>query len=91
MFSHSPSESVNGTHLCAHVEEEVGLKVSKLFKPSPDGYVDEEKGYEGLEYRFLDEEGQIYNLYSRWGSWRLGGYNLSHGDIGKFVQWAKSL
>lgn len=40
--------------------------------PNKDAYYDPEKGYEGDEYTFTDAEGNVGNLYARYGCWRIG-------------------
>ena len=89
-FTYSPNAEISGSHLVDYIDADVGSKVAARFTPCV-CYFDEDKGYDGQEYRFVDAGGQLYNLYTRWGQWRLGGYNLQPGDVGAFVNWVRSL
>ena len=63
--------------------------IIELFGPSDkDGYEDYEKGYDGQEWHFEAEDGQIVNLYPRFSNLRVG---ASNNPIAQdFVAWLKS-
>lgn len=70
---------INGTHLVAYVD---GLSQSTLLKKFPEGrmegYYDPTKGYEDDDVGFVCvETGEIFNVYSRWGSVRIGALDNS--------------
>ena len=89
-FTYSPNAEISGSHLVTTLDSDVGSKIATSFEAC-EGCFNTSKGYDGKEYRFVDEDGQLYNVYSRWGIWRLGGYNLQPGDVGAFVNWVRSL
>ena len=90
-FFYAPFEDVAGSWLAGYIEKDTAQKVIDHFAPTPAAWYDPEKGYDGIEYRFVDEKGNLFSLYARWGQWRLAGRGLSHGHIGSFVSWANSL
>lgn len=87
-FVRTPCSGVSGSCLQAYLDD-VELNVIALFgKPDPDGYVDDEKGYDGNEYHFTEQStGQIVNLYARYGEWRVGALTKAVAD--RFVSWLK--
>jgi hypothetical protein len=56
--------------------------------PDPWGLVDDEKGYDGDEYIFVNEAGGFVFLYSRWGQYRIGASN--HALAESFEEWLDS-
>ena len=91
----SDSDRVSGTSLKAYVEEQKRYETESgksmdsllvaLFGVPKDGYVDEEKGYDGYEWVFESEDEYTVTLYSRWGSYRVGAHDS--GVALDFLAW----
>lgn len=72
-----------GTELsCSLTEMLVTFPDAKM-----DGYYDEEKGYGGVEFGFITEDGEGFYVYSRWGVMRLGARNGHHNP--RIVEFAE--
>jgi hypothetical protein len=62
--------------LQAYLDNVTTEDITRLFgEPDPGGYVDDEKGYDGREYLFTDGMGNVVNIYSRFGNWRVGAHD----------------
>ncbi len=85
MWKRNRNADINGISLQLYCETLTLSKVRQVFgKPDPDGYVDDEKGYDGNEYRFVSEIGDVVNLYSRFGNWRIGAHSPEVAERFKF-------
>ena len=94
MFTYAPGTKISGSHLIAHLDDAIGDKIAARFEAAEDRRESNPAyGCYGSrkEYQFLDGDGRLYNVYSVWLSWRLGGYDLTPGDVSTFIDWVKSL
>ncbi len=67
--------NTSGTSLQKYLDGITDYDVKRAFgDPNDDGYWDDEKGYDGREYTFTDDAGNIATLYARWGAWRVGAH-----------------
>lgn len=85
-WERTPNSNMTGSSLQRYLDGFKG-SVSELFgKPDPNGYVDDEKGYDGSDYHFTEKStGQTVNLYARWGEWRIGSHNRETAE--RFYCW----
>lgn len=68
--------ATNGVCLQEYVDEVNLLALVAHFGKPEDGYWDPEKGYDGHEFLFVEEStGEVVNLYSRFGNWRIGAHS----------------
>lgn len=75
MFKLNKNADTNGTYLCGYCPDRItDSALLKAFGQKNDDYYDPEKGYAG-GYRFSDENGNVVNLYPRWGVWRIGAHS----------------
>ena len=84
-FRPAANADINGTHLACHLPPEVrrAAMLARFGKPEA-GLWEPEKGYEGEEWVFVGDDGAVYNVYARWGSFRVGAH---HDDVAPFVGW----
>jgi hypothetical protein len=84
MFKLSNGVNTAGTSLQSYLD---GVKAADLKRAfgecSPNGFVEEEKGYDGQEWQFVSPDGQVFNVYSRWGEYRIGAF----GPCEDFKAW----
>lgn len=59
--------------------------IERFGDPSHNGYYEPEKGYHGFEWFFEDNDGNVFNVYSRWGQFRVGAQH--HVDVTDFLKW----
>ena len=77
---------VNGTFLVAHLDDVTREDMVRSFGKSLGlGYIDSEKGYDGDEWTFVTPEGQVFNVYSRFDSFRIG--STSENSVSDFKAW----
>lgn len=71
---YTPYVDVNGTFLAAHLPDKVNrAALLRRFGETPRvGCVDPEKGYDGEEWTFRADTGDVFNVYARWGQYRIG-------------------
>jgi hypothetical protein len=89
-FIRVPNADTCGTSLRAIVDSRVTFEhIQNVFgKPDPNGFWDDENGYDGNEYAFVESDTEyVVCLYSRWGSWRVGAHN--HDAAERFAAWVK--
>ena len=91
MFARSQHADRNGISLQVYLDNLNFALVQKLFgEPDPNAYQDEEKGYDGNEYLFVEQStGLPVNLYARWGDWRVGAHEKATAE--RFATWLRSL
>jgi hypothetical protein len=83
-FSRTESVSINGTHLqdfCHSLTDSIVIKVFGV--PNKEAYWAPEDGYDGMEYHFVSDHGDVVSLYARWGNWRIGAHNADVADAFK--------
>ena len=93
MYQNVVAADISGTSLVALLDEDAFLKMKTQFLPDTDIWCSEpERGYDGLNWSFRDEEGRLFNVYTRWGVPRLGAkFDISTEEIVDFEGWMKSL
>lgn len=75
---------INGTSLRGYLDGVTASAMIATFgKYDPDGYVDDEKGYDGMEWQFEASDARVFNVYARYGSFRIG----AHGECEDFKAW----
>jgi hypothetical protein len=72
MFTYNPKADRNRTSLQANLNGVSVEQMTLVFGRTPDGYLDDEKGYSGDEWSFSDDHGNTYVVYARWGELRIG-------------------
>lgn len=89
MFKRTPEADINGTSLQVYLDEVTTPQIRRIFgKPDLDAYHEPEKGYDGDEYKFTDEIGNVVNLYARYGAWRIGAHNRAPAEL--FATWLRA-
>lgn len=83
--------NTNGLSLQAYV----GVCMETLCERFPQGrmpaYDDEEKGYtDPYELGFVDEDGNVYYVYSRWGSPRVGALSCNRNLAEELAIWLQN-
>ena len=79
-------DDIGGGWLCSYAPEVVTMQALRAaFGKADEGYFDEEKGYDGIEYRFRALDGSALRLYTRCGSWRVGGTDEALAE--SFLVW----
>lgn len=80
------TSSISGTSLQIVLPDLSLAKVREIFgEPDKDAYYEPERGYDGNEYTFVDEVGNVARLYDRYGQFRIG---ARHGGIAMtFMCW----
>lgn len=58
----------------------------RVFGTPPEGYWDPDSGYDGEEWYFTGEGGEIFFVYARWGNFRVGGM----ADPAPFKAWLRA-
>jgi len=83
----STRDNVGGGWFCGYALDGVTTKALRAAFGAPvdTGCDDEEKGYDGLEYRFLALGGAGLTLYTRYGVWRVRGTDEGLAD--RFLAW----
>ena len=93
MYQNVVAADIGGTSLVAYLNEDAFLKMKAKFLPDVDIWCNEpDRGYDGLNWAFRDEEGRLFNVYTRWGVPRLGAkFDISTEEIVDFEGWMKTL
>ena len=91
-FFFSRHAEVSGSFLIDNLSDEVFNIIRRKAEWQPvELNIDPEKGYDGLEWRFKDAKGRLYNVYSRWGQPRVGGWQTTTPkDVKNFEAWILS-
>ncbi len=82
-FKLDPTADTNGTSLQVYLDGVTEAALTRAFGAPRDGYWDDEKGYDGKEWTFSADDGRVFNVYARFGSWRVG----AHGPVDDFKAW----
>lgn len=79
-YSLDPSADVDGTYMHLPLVGVTAAELASAFGPgTPDGSLGPgDRG--GPTWRFTDSTGQVYNVYSRWGEYRIGSRDESPHD-----------
>ena len=85
-FQHMLDADTNGTYLCGYISDAAFAACQATFGSS-EGYYDSERGYNGCEWQFTDDSNNLYNVYNRFGSPRVGGRNLSPEQVAALEAW----
>ncbi len=54
-------------------------------KESPNGYFEPERGYDGLDWIFVNDDGHVFKVYARYGAFRIGARDGA--DCEAFAKW----
>ena len=84
----NPKASTGGTFLCGLVTPKQQAIIETFFKPSLDGWIEPEKGYDEFQWKFSDSAGMVYNCYRRHGSMRVG--STSEKAVEEFLVWIEN-
>lgn len=85
-FHPAVNADTNGTFLACHLPPEVrrAAMLARFGTPTTGGVWDHEKGYNGEEWAFIGSDGAVYNVYARWGMFRVGAHQA---DVATFAKW----
>lgn len=84
-YTLNPEASFDGTFFCGLATPKQQAIIETFFKPSTDGWVETEKGYDEFQWKFTDETGMVFNCYRRYGSMRVG--STCEKATEEFLQW----
>jgi hypothetical protein len=75
-FARNEDADTNGTSLREYCDDLTDSKVRALLgKPDCGGFYDPDNGYDGMEYKFVSDQGHVVNLYSRFEAYRIGAHD----------------
>ena len=77
----------NGVSLCAYLDEVTSGAMHVVFGAGKPGYEDDEKGYGGAEWTFEAEDGEVFNVYSRFNAFRVGARDEARAS--HFASWLR--
>jgi hypothetical protein len=75
----------NGTSLQGFISKDAFNRMSELFEVSFSTEAD--RGYDGKNWVFVGPGDMVYNIYTRWGTPRVGSWNRPELDIRGFEDW----
>lgn len=85
-FVRNPNADTGGTSLQAYLDQVSAPDMQRAFgKCDPDGYVDAEAGYDGLEWTFEASDGRVFKVYSRFDAFRVGAHQGV--ETADFIAW----
>lgn len=75
---------LGGTYLVDYLDGVTIKDMTRVFGTPKLGYYEPEKGYDGNEWNFVSTDGRVFNVYHRWGQFRIGAHS---DDVADFKEW----
>jgi flagellar basal body rod protein FlgG len=87
------TKALRASCLLGYLDSATHTNLTAKFGRPDTGYVDEDAGYDGAEWRFETPDGQIFSVYARHGAFRIAGpatLLTDQGAIEAFRLWIEA-